>query len=194
MKSLNSYFIGVVLGLSLFSCTSTESGCSSVDECLSSYDFEGARKLVDKGEYGGEKKFRDITIAESKYWADKGEIDRSLTIIDESWGIDDYSWPEEDWQQWRYNIIDKGVTSCCEKGNYSQAKIYALKASDDLNVDGVKIGIQIRGWRDRKGNVYSYESDCEDKSGKPCLENTAQGPSMREALLKKITQFEELVK
>ncbi|MBM3187050.1 MAG: hypothetical protein FJZ67_12180 [Bacteroidetes bacterium] len=193
MKSLNSYFTGVVLGLSLFSCTSTESGCSSVDECLSSYDFEGARKHIEN-KFDSDKEVKKITISESKYWADKGEIDRSLTIVDESWDTDDYYWPEADWQQWRYNIIDKGVTSCCEKGNYNQAKIYALKASDDLNVDGVKIGKQIPGWRDRKGNVYSYESDCEDKSGKPCLENTAQGPSMREALLKKITQFEELVK
>lgn len=193
MKSLNSYFTGIVLGLSLFSCTSTESGCDSVDECLSSYDFEGARKLVGDS-YDSDKEVKKITISESKFWADKGEIDRALTIVDESWDTDDYYWPEADWQQWRYNIIDKGVTSCCEKGNYSQAKIYALKASDDLNVDGVKIGDRIVGWRDRKGNVYSYESDCEDKSGKPCLENTAQGPSMREALLKKISQFEQFVK
>jgi hypothetical protein len=175
------------------SCTQTESGCNSVDDCLSKYDFEGARKHIGN-EFDSDKEVKKITIAESKYWADKGEIDRALTIIDESWDTDDYYWPEADWQQWRYNIIDKGVTSCCEKGNYTQAKIYALKAPDDINLDGVKIGKQISGWRDKKGNIYSYESDCEDKSGKPCLENTAQGPSIREALLKKITQFEELVK
>lgn len=192
MKSLNLYFTGIVFGLSLFSCTSTESGCGSVDECLSSYDFEGARKLVPDS-FDSDREIKKITISESKFWADKGEIDRALTIVDESWDTDDYYWPEADWQQWRYNIIDKGVTSCCEKGNYSQAKVYALKAADDLNVDGFKIGGRISGWRDKKGNVYSYESDCEEKGGKPCLENTAQGPSMRESLLKKIAQFEELV-
>lgn len=193
MKS-KFYFIELMfLSLILFSCTQTESGCNSVDDCLSKYDFEGARKHIGNA-YNSDEEVKKITISESKYWADKGEIDRALTIVDESWDTDDYFWPEKDWQEWRYNIIDKGVTSCCEKGNYKQAKIYALKAADDLNIDGVKIGKQISGWRDKKGNIYSYESDCEDKSGKPCLENTAQGPSMRESLLKKITQFEELLK
>jgi hypothetical protein len=188
------YTLSFFLILLLCSCSNTESGCGSVDECLSSYDFEGARKLVDKNEYGGDEKFKDITIAESKYWADKGEIDRALSIIDESWGLDENAWKESDWQEWRYNIIDKGVTSCCEKGDYRQAKIYALKSPDDINVDGVKIGVNTGEWQDKRGNTYDYQTDCERNGVKPCSEIKTQGPSMREALLKKITQFEELVK
>jgi hypothetical protein len=187
------FYFSLSLLLFISSCSNTESGCNSVDECLSSYDFEGARKQVGD-DFDKDREIKKITIAESKYWADKGEIDRALTIVDESWSTDDYFWPESDWQEWRFNIIDKGVTSCCEKGDYRQAKVFALKASDDMNLAGQKLGEKIEGWVDKKGNFYSYESDCEEKGGKPCLEAKAQGPSMRESLLKKISQYEELVK
>lgn len=177
-----------MLGVNLFSCSNTESGCGSVDECLSSYDFEGARKfIVDGYDFEKGEKIKKITISESKYWADKGEIDRALTVIDESWGIDDYAWSEADWQQWRYNIIDNGVTSCCEKGDYRQAKIYALKASNELNVDGFKIGAGTGIFNDR-----GVELDYNPHNG--ATELKAKGPTMRESLLKKISQYEELVK
>lgn len=149
--------------------------CVSVDDCLACYDFERARKLIDPEDYKHNTK--KITIAESKYWADKGEIDKALTVIDESWGIDDSDWPEADWQAWKYNIIDIGVATCCEKSEFKQAKIYALKAADDINVDGNKIGET--GWK--KANGHSSD----DK---------AKGPSMREALLKKISEYEKLLK
>ena len=185
MKNLNFYFLLFFLVINLFSCTTTESGCGSIDECLSSYDFEGARKLIGD-DLDSEMYIKKITISESKFWADKGEIDRALTIVDESWGIDDYFWSEADWQQWRYNIIDKGVSSCCEKGNYKQAKIYALKAADDINVDGFKIGSGTG-----KFNDEGVEKDYNPNNG--AKEIKVQGPSMRESLLKKIAQFEELV-
>lgn len=195
---MNNYAILSLVGfLLLSSCggdTTTKSGCDSVNSCLAIYDFEGARKLIDREDYNWENEFREVTIAESKFWAEKGEIDKALSVIDESWGMSDSNWPEEDWQQWRYNIIDKGVTSCCDKGNYSQAKVYALKAPDDLNVDGLKIGSSTGRWQDKRGNTYDYQSSCEDDGVKPCVEIKVQGPTMREALLKKIAQFEELVK
>ncbi len=180
--------------LFISSCSNTERSCNSVDECLSSYDFEGARKLVEGNDIFSEEKVKKITLAESKYWADRGEIDRALTVIDESWGIHDYVWKETDWQTWRFNIIDKGVTSCCEKSNYKQAKIYALKAADDMNIDGEKIGFATGRWQDKKGNTYDYQYRCEDDGIKPCFEIKVKGPSMREVLLKKISQFEELLK
>ena len=198
------YYFTLFLLLSLYSCSNGEKEivldengkvvCQSVDECLTGYDFERARMFIGDG-FEKDENIKSITIAESKYWADKDQIDKALTVIDETWGIEDYVWPEADWQSWRYNIIDKGVTSCCEKTDFKQAKILALKAADDINVDGQKIGmINESGWRDKKGNVYSFESDCEDKSGKPCIQNTAQGPSMRESLLKKITDYETINK
>ena len=119
---------------------------------------------------------KNVTIAESKYWADKGEIDKALTVIDESWGIDDSDWPEADWQSWRYNIIDKGVASFCEKSEFKQAKGLALKAADDINVDGFKIGSDTDE-RDEDGNHIK-----------------AKGPSMQETLLKKISKYEAILK
>ena len=157
----------------------TESGCTSVDDCISKYDFEGARAyMAIKPDIDAihDDDIKNVTIAESKYWADKGEIDKSLTVIDESWGVDDYFWSEEDWQSWRYNIIDKGVATLCEKNEFKQAKGLALKAAEDINVDGFKIG---------------SDTDEYDEDGNHIK---AKGPSMQEALLKKINKYEELLK
>lgn len=193
MKTISYYFVLTLL-VYLFSCSNEEVAekieidkdgktmCASVDECLAVYDFERARKFIGKdqsyGSFSKDEDIKKITIAESKFWADRGEIDKALTVIDETWGIRDFVWSESDWQSWRYLIIDKGVTSSCEKGNYSQAKIYALKAADDLNADGHKIGET--GWKDANHVIHNGEK--------------AKGPSMRELLLKKISQFEELLK
>jgi len=187
------YYFTLFLLLSLYSCSNDEKEveldkdgkamCGSVDECLAIYDFERARKFIGKGEspdaivmYPEDQDTKTITIAESKYWADQGEIDKALSIIDETWGIEDYVWPEADWQSWRYNIIDKGVASLCEKSEFKQAKGLALKAAEDINVDGLKIGSDA-GERDEHGNHIK-----------------AKGPSMQETLLKKISKYEELLK
>ena len=177
------YYLTLFLLLALYSCSNDEldengkAMCGSVDECLAIYDFERARTFVDDGyDFEKDEKLKSITIAESKYWADQGEIDKALTVIDESWGIDDYAWPEADWQSWRYNIIDKGVASLCDKSEFKQAKGLALKAAEDINVDGFKIGSDTDE-RDDDGNHIK-----------------AKGPSMQEALLKKINKYEELLK
>ena len=192
------YYFTLFLLLCLYSCSNDEKEveldkdgkamCGSVDECLAIYDFERARKFI-AGEgysYSKDENLKLITIAESKYWADQGEIDKALTVIDESWGISDNHWPEEDWQSWRYNIIDKGVTSCCDKSEFKQAKGLALKAADDINVDGLKIGSGTGKYLDKRGNETTNSSNNK--------EIKAKGPSMQETLLKKISKYEELLK
>lgn len=189
MKNTPYYFILFLL-LCLYSCLNNEKEveldkdgkamCASVDECLAIYDFERARKFIGKGAevgdvYPEDQDTKTITIAESKYWADQGEIDKALSIIDETWGIEDYVWPEADWQSWRYNIIDKGVATLCDKGEFKQAKSLALKAAEDINVDGHKIG--------ETGRNYANGEN-----------EKAKGPSMQEVLLKKISKYEELLK
>ena len=92
--------------------------------------------------------------------------------------MEDYVWPEADWQSWRYNIIDKGVATLCDKSEFKQAKGLALKAADDINVDGHKIGET--GWEDANGVTHNGDK--------------AKGPSMQDALLKKISKYEALLK
>jgi hypothetical protein len=200
------YYFTLFLLLALYSCSFDEevefdengkAMCGSVGECLAIYDFERARKFIGAetdGMYPEDQDTKTITISESKYWADQGNIDKALTVIDETWGIEDYVWSEADWQSWRYNIIDKGVATLCEKNEFKQAKIYALKAADDINVDGQKIGESTGDWQDKKGNTYDYQSSCENNGVKPCSEIKAKGPSMQEALLKKIKKYEALLK
>lgn len=192
MKNI-PYYLTLFLLLTLYSCSNGEKEveveldkngkamCASVDECLACYDFERARKLVDHSFGNAIEEAEDtknITIAESKFWANKGDIDKALGVIDETWGFDDYYWPEADWQSWRYNIIDIGVSSLCEKSEFKQAKIIALKAADDINLDGYKIGET--GWKDANGVTHN-----DDK---------AKGPSMQEALLRKISKYEAILK
>ena len=191
------YYLTLFLLLSLYSCSNGEKEivldengkvvCQSVDECLTSYDFERARMFIGDG-FEKDENIKSITIAESKYWADKDQIDKALTVIDETWGMEDYVWAEEDWQSWRYNIIDKGVTSCCEKTEFKQAKILALKAADDINVDGIKIGSGTGRFIDSDGAEVGYNPNDGGKEIK------AKGPSMRESLLKKITDYETINK
>ena len=191
------YYLTLFLLLSLYSCSNGEKEivldengkvvCQSVDECLTGYDFERARMFIGDG-FDKDENIKLITIAESKYWADKDQIDKALTVIDETWGMEDYVWAEEDWQSWRYNIIDKGVTSCCEKTEFKQAKILALKAADDINVDGIKIGSGTGRFIDSDGAEVGYNPNDGGKEIK------AKGPSMRESLLKKITDYETINK
>ena len=92
------YYLTLFLLLSLYSCSNGEKEivldengkvvCQSVEECLSSYDFESARRFIGD-DFDKDRKIKTITIAESKYWADQGDIDKALTVIDESWGVDD---------------------------------------------------------------------------------------------------------
>jgi hypothetical protein len=172
------------------------SGEDRVDAYLAEFKFEEARKANIAGSDGERaENLKKITIAEAKFFAAEGKYDRALKIVDETWGMDEYHWDEKDWGVFRLSLIEDGIDKLCsEKGDFVKARLLALKAPDDLNVDGVKIGNIIRGWRDTKGNLYTHENECEEKSGKPCLENRAKGPSMREVLLKKIAQFEELLK
>ena len=61
------------------------------------------------------------------------------------------------------------------------------KAADDINVDGFKIGSGTGKFNDR-----GVEKDYNPNNG--AKEIKAQGPSMQEALLKKISKYEELLK
>ena len=112
------------------------------------------------------KNLKKITIAESKHWDDLGNYEKALGIVDESWGIEDDVWIESDWQQWRYNIINNGVDYYCEKRNFPAAKILAMKAADDLNVEGIELSL-------------TFE---------------ANELSMRQILFAKIVDFEKILK
>jgi hypothetical protein len=75
---------------------------------------------------------------------------------------------------------------CSEKKDFSGAKLLAIKAPEDINVEGFKIGSGTKNYLDKEGNEQEYE--CSD-----CKEIKAMGPSMREALNKKIADYEALV-
>ena len=179
-------FEGFFIILLFISCGSSDNlKEETVDSCLAKYDFEGARKA--NTDYDKEAQLKKITIAEAKFWSSKGDYNKALKVVDESWDIDDSDWPENDWQSFRYSIIEDGVNKLCsEKKDFSGAKLLAIKAPEDINVEGFKIGSGTKNYLDKEGNEQEYE--CSD-----CKEIKAMGPSMREVLNKKIADYEALV-
>ena len=188
-KHLIFLFEGMFIILLLISCGGSdnlkEESENSVDSCLAKYDFEGARKA--NTSYNKEEQLKKITIAEAKFWSSKGEYDKALKVVDETWGMDDYDWKENDWQSFRYSILEDGVDKLCsEKKDFSKAKILAIKAPENINVEGFKIGSGTGSFNDR-----GTEIDYNPNNG--AIEIKAVGPSMREVLNKKIADYEALV-
>ena len=179
-KHLIFLFEGMFIILLLISCGGSdnlkEESENSVDSCLAKYDFEGARKA--NTSYNKEEQLKKITIAEAKFWSSKGEYDKALKVVDETWGMDDYDWKENDWQSFRYSILEDGVDKLCsEKKDFSKDKILAIKAPENINVEGFKIG---------SPEIDKYGREEEGPEG------IAKGPSMRETLNKKIADYEAL--
>ena len=110
---------------------------SLIDDYLNKYKWEEAREInssmVDSIR---NKNLKKITMKESSYWANEKNYEKALSIVDESSDIPNEIWYDEEWEEFKYDIINKAVTNYCENDNYNQAKIFAMKAADDRLVDG----------------------------------------------------------
>ena len=115
--------------------------CSSIDDCLSQYNFEGARAHMAANDKNGgpvfngyEENIEKISNTESAYLANHGEYERALKILDE-----DYQGISHRKYEIRYNILEIAVDNYCEEGNFQKAKQYALKASTKHTLQGYTI-------------------------------------------------------
>jgi hypothetical protein len=187
------YFFGIGLVILIFVSIYDHSNVSEVEQFLTNYKFEEAREACSKITDIDEKQrqLKAITIAEAKWWCrNRNDFNRALSVVDESWSIDEKNWKEIDWQSFRYSIISDGVVHLCEViKNIDSAKLFALKAPDNINEQGFLIGHGTGIFKSKEGEVFEYFFE-----GCNCEQEIAKGPSMRELLNKKIKEYEAILK
>lgn len=109
--------------------------CKNVEDCLSKFEFEGARYYSSSlHEWDQDKAELKIVRAESSAHASNNDFLKAMQIVDESNTAHFYS--ESDKFSIRFNVIDKAVDYFLENSNFIEAKKWALKASDDRGIDG----------------------------------------------------------
>lgn len=138
--------------------------CENVDDCLSKYNFEAARAYMGADESLGNFRYLPrITEAESVYLAKNGEFENATSVIDEANHVNYY---DENKQKLKFKIYDMAVNSFLEKGDYDQAKKWAMRSSDLHST---------KGWtKDQDGNWSKEETQ-------------------RAVLLKKIKEYKEVM-
>jgi tetratricopeptide (TPR) repeat protein len=144
--------------------------CENVDDCISKYQFEGARaymaaeqKINGLGVYSNLPK---ITQAESIYLAKQNEFQKAIDCINEANHVNYY---ESDKQKLKYTIYEMAISKYCEDGDFKKAKIFALKASDIHNPEGYDKH-QTHEWNEKETQqklllkkIKDFESTLTDK-------------------------------
>lgn len=144
--------------------------CSGVDDCLSKFEFEGARAYMDFSEKKTEDKSKDweaVISAESDYWIKEGEFKKAFSIIDQTINRVEYNDGniEEFYQnKIRMKAISAIVDELNDKNEFNEARKWVLKCPD-VAIDG-----------------FNYEANKKSKG------------AIRDVLNKKIDEFEKLSK
>ena len=110
--------------------------CKGVDDCLSKYEFEGARAYAPVESFGSfsfDDAMKKIVNAESKYWVKEKDYKTAIGIVDE---YDGGSYSQHEKIAMRYELLSVIIDELIEARDFDQAKIYALKASDEHTLEG----------------------------------------------------------
>ena len=109
----------------------------SIDICLTKYDFESARNYLSRSEVNDKKKkLLAIVKAEIAFYVREGEIDKAFQDIDET----DFGSGGREGEKLRYKLIEDVVEALLDKNDLVGAKKYALKAPNDIWIQGGQIG------------------------------------------------------
>ena len=113
--------------------------CYGVDDCLSKYEFQGAREFANEtarfdfyeNNLSTNKK---IITAESTYWVNEKEYDRAYKIIKEyqptGYKADYINSKKE------FEILDDIISSLISDKEFDKALLWAIKATDIKDADG----------------------------------------------------------
>tara|TARA_B100001057_G_C22381890_1_gene768734 strand:- start:104 stop:601 length:498 start_codon:yes stop_codon:yes gene_type:complete len=108
--------------------------CMSIDDCLAQYKFTAARAHLDaindpRNRWEPNKKIVNI---ETSYWVNQGDFNQAMTVLEEAReSIATNYTRESDYNKMRYNLISSIVNKLLDKGNYKEAKRWALKIDYD---------------------------------------------------------------
>jgi hypothetical protein len=157
MKNLKQISILFFISILLFSCKNEQEQkeeyfeeeikpklvekykCYGLDDCLSKYEFQGAREFA--GETGKfepwniDDNIKKIITAESTYWVNEKEYDRAYKIIKEY----DPGIYETDKSEKEFEILDDIISSLISDKEFDQALLWALKATDIKDADGYNV-------------------------------------------------------
>ena len=140
-------FITAILLLLIFSCSEESKlnekyDCSSVDDCLSKYNFEGARAYAslphEEGDYEERiahwSGWRNILVSESNYWVNNGDFKKALQILDadkENFRVNGNKGPGSCFfNEAKYNLISKIIEKLIDDNEFNEARKWVLKCPD----------------------------------------------------------------
>ena len=183
-------FITAIILLLIFSCSEESKlnekyDCSSVDDCLSKYNFEGARAYAslphEEGDYEERiahwSGWRNILVSESNYWVNSGDFKKALQILDadkENFRLNGSS-PDAPFFEAKYNLISKIIERLLDDNEFNEARKWVLKCPD----------------KHKSGGVF-MEEDYQNMLGYHKKHDPSE--KMRYILNKKIDEFEKLSK
>jgi hypothetical protein len=114
-------------------------GPKTIEDCLTNYDFEGARAIWAKipGDLAKSQKLLTIVQAECTYYVKEGEYDKAFQAINES----DFRIYKYEGNNIRYKLYEGVVEALIDKKNFVDAKRYAMKAPDDIWSEAGQYGL-----------------------------------------------------
>ena len=157
MKNIKQIAILFLISLMLFSCKSEwekkeeyfeeeiksklveKYKCYGLDDCLSKYEFRGAREFASEtAKFEGPNRELDnmnkIITAESTYWVNEKDYDRAYKIIKEyqatGYDSDKINFKKE------FKILDDIISSLISDKEFDKALLWAIKATDIKDADG----------------------------------------------------------
>ena len=183
MKFKTKIFITILSFLMTLSCSEESKlkekyNCIGIDDCLSKYNFEGARAFAglpydiddwreEDAHYDGWQRILD---SESNYWLNEREFKKSLQILDADQRNYIPRIPGEFYAA-KYNLISKIIGILLEDNEFDEARKWILKCPD----------------KHKSGEDFSEEDSGWIKKHKP-------SDMMHYILNKKIDDYEKLSK
>lgn len=108
-------------------------GCSSVDDCLGKEKIDCAKQILNRDEFliDLDDKFK-IIKAESIKYIEQGEYKKGWNNLAKQ----DLDYNQNKLIAYKYEYLNLVIDELIEEGDLKKAKLYAMKASDEHNVEG----------------------------------------------------------
>ena len=138
-------FITAIILLLIFSCSEESKlnekyDCIGVDDCLSKFEFEGARAFAglpyDVRNFSErdahDDSWRNILVSESNYWVKNGDFKKAIEILDADKG--NYkianNFHETGFNKTKYDLISKIIEELLDNNEFDEARKWVLKCPD----------------------------------------------------------------
>ena len=142
--------------------------CISCEDCMTKYNFEAAHAFLSitcKYDYFCEEISIKLLNSETNYWITLKEYQRALSVVDEYKSEGGF---DEDKIKIKFDVLSLIIDNYIAEKDFSNAKLYALKSSDNINLSGYS-------------KSYSYDSE-------------DQWRSQQTELLERIDKAEKILK